>query len=270
MKKLILLIGICFFSYISFSQDRELSDYEKYKMEQEKERFSKDTIREVDTIYIETKAPATIINNYYDYDYDYSPRYGRFFISSYYPSYYWDRWYYDSYYPYSYYRYYSYHTPHYRNYHNYYRYYYYSHNNGIKYASSNTLGSKRNYYYQPHKTYSNGYVSYNHIKKESITRTAVKQSPTYKKPTPRTQHYNVYKPTTSLSRSTYNRPVRSTNYSRPSSSTTYAPSKSSSSNYSRSSAPTRSSSSYTRSSSGISRSSSGTIRSSSSSNGKRK
>lgn len=74
MKKLSLIFLICFFSYISFSQKTELSNYEKYRIEKEKQENlnlnSPDTIYIVDTVYLEQEnQESTIINNYYTNDY---------------------------------------------------------------------------------------------------------------------------------------------------------------------------------------------------------
>jgi len=42
MKKLFIILTVFFFSMISFAQERELSDYEKYRMEQEKKLYGTD------------------------------------------------------------------------------------------------------------------------------------------------------------------------------------------------------------------------------------
>jgi len=77
MKKLSLIFLMCFFSYISFSQKGELSNYEKYRIEKEKQENlalnSQDTVYIVDTVYIESEESkelkAIINNNYYTSNY---------------------------------------------------------------------------------------------------------------------------------------------------------------------------------------------------------
>ena len=77
MKKLSLIFLMCFFSYISFSQKGELSNYEKYRIEKEKQENlalnSQDTVYIVDTVYVESEESkeleAIINNNYYTSNY---------------------------------------------------------------------------------------------------------------------------------------------------------------------------------------------------------
>ncbi|HRT03195.1 MAG TPA: hypothetical protein P5513_04590 [Candidatus Diapherotrites archaeon] len=56
MKKFLLILFYLSFSYISFSQnrERELSDYEKYRLAKEK-NISPDTIYKYDTVYVDNK-----------------------------------------------------------------------------------------------------------------------------------------------------------------------------------------------------------------------
>ena len=220
-----------------------------------------------------------VVNNYYDYDYDFGYRSRLYFDTWYYRPYthysYYDPFYYNNYWgynPYYYGGYYSYwgynsYYPMYYGYNHYYPYHthYYPKTYGGKYYATSSLGRSQRYspYY---KTYSSGYVNRPTTTTKSVatrpqpnrqvtTRTSPTKStytPRYNKPRATTsQSYNRpmkttrVTPTTSQSRTTYNRPSStsrsSTSYSRPSST--------SSSTYSRSSAPSRSSSSYSRSSS---------------------
>ena len=170
MKKLIAFIAALFFTFAVFSQERELSDYEKYVLEKENQELVSaevpDIITKVDTVYIETKEP-TVINNYYidsepnlrhniyfGYSWNYRPYYSGYYNPWHYgygygyPSYgawyggYYNYPYYGSYYPYYGYNWYG---------HNYYRPHYYSHN---------YYRNRRNSYYSPYtKTYRYGYIT---------------------------------------------------------------------------------------------------------------
>ena len=100
MKKLTLfLLAIIFSLLSSYSQD-ELSNYEKYRLEKEKEiekipdSIQLDTIYIKDTIYIQSDQ---IINNYYeDSDWDNPIRFRLYF--GYHPWYSYDPWYYSPWY----------------------------------------------------------------------------------------------------------------------------------------------------------------------------
>jgi hypothetical protein len=174
MKKLIFILIGLLFTYISYPQERELSDYEKYRMEKEKEIYYSDEVPdtvyvvEKDTVYVEKETDQTVVNNYYvdnDYDYDWRFRTHRrlYFSYNYYPRHYsyWDTWYYDSwyydswYYGYNYYpRYYSYYYPrHYywgNHYHHHYYYNYPKYYRGnTRYYASSSLGRTK-YYSNPY------------------------------------------------------------------------------------------------------------------------
>jgi hypothetical protein len=77
MKKLFVLLAIILVGSFSFAQEEELSDYEKYRMEQEEERFNPTTavIPAPDTIYdtvyveIDSEEPVVVNNNYYSNEY---------------------------------------------------------------------------------------------------------------------------------------------------------------------------------------------------------
>ena len=236
------------------------------------------------------EGPA-VVNNYYNYDYDYGFRSRLYFDTWYYRPYnnysYYDPFYYDYWYgynPYYYGGYYSYggyngyYQPH-------YHYTYYNKSYGREYARSSSLGWNRSYYTPYNKTYRSGYMNSPTAMKKNVTtrpqtttRSKSTYTPTYTKPRMDTKpSYNATtrRTTTVTAPRSQSRSVQQstrTNYNRPSTSSTYSrPATSSRSTYSRPSSPSRSSSSYStpsRSSSSYSapsRSSSSYSRSSSSS-----
>lgn len=179
MKKIIILLVLSFLWFGLFSQEsEELSDYEKYRLEQEKEQFGNtDTVYiiEKDTVYIkkETQSEPTIVNNNYYVDSDYRQKlYFGYDVNRFYSYDYWNSYWYDYYYwgnrafyyswgdPYYYPR--SYYYSYYPRYHSYYyypRYYYsysypvYRHYNHSNYVSpyrrtyaSGSLGNRTKYY----------------------------------------------------------------------------------------------------------------------------
>ncbi len=200
------------FSLVSVAQETELSNYEKYKLAQESERFdiTPDTIYKTDTVYIEsqTKQKDVVINNYYIEDdfpnYRYALTFG---YRSYYRSYY-DPFYYEyRYYPSHYYSYWGYNSYYFKYHHPYNHYTYYSRPRGHTTSVNKTSASTR-----VHPTRSSYTPSYN------TPRTSTR--PVYNTPT------RVVQPTINRNTSTPNRvsssnttPNRPTSYSRPTSST---------------------------------------------------
>lgn len=304
MKKVFVIFLSFFLTIPLLSQEetRELSDYEKYRLQKEAEMLGETAAQDTiyDTVYVEVeKSQPVVINNYTNYDYpNYRMRLTFGFHYPYYNHWYgYDPFYYDYWYGYDpfWYGYNSYYYP-YWGYRSYYRNYYYGHHYynygyyrpyGRHYASTSTLGWKRNYYTPYNRTYGHGYVSVPTTTKRSpynaYTRTTANKKPTAtinrkgepvtrinKNQTTRTYTPHYTKPRTSTraeynrqptrttqtspqynratqQRSTYNRPYNS---SRPSSS--YTRPSSSTRSYSKSSTPTRSystpSRSYSRSS----------------------
>jgi len=192
MKKFLLLLSLILLSFALIAQERELSDYEKYRMAQEQEMLAPIDTTKVDTVYIvlEQEAEPVVINNYYsDYNqpnyrdlftfgYVYRPYYSYY---NYYDPFYYDwysPYYYGHYYGHSYYPYYGY-----NNYygHNYYNYGHYSQPRGQRYATSNALGRNNNYYRPYNKTYSSGYVNPPTTTKKNIVATRPQEKPTYNK-----------------------------------------------------------------------------------------
>ena len=158
MKKFIAIIVSFFLVFtLNAQEERELSNYEKYRLAQEEERFNPapDTI--YDTVYVEVeKESEPVVNNYY-YDNEPSLRFNLLFnYPWYYRSYYsyWDPWYYDHYYwNYPYYSWYWGYTPYYWPYHYRWPYYTHSHYTSWYYTS----------WYYPY--YSTGYYNYNYSKR---------------------------------------------------------------------------------------------------------
>jgi len=71
MKKLLITLLLTLFSFTLIAQERELSDYEKYRMEKEQELYGTPDTTKTDTVYIvvEQEAEPVIINKYYrDYN----------------------------------------------------------------------------------------------------------------------------------------------------------------------------------------------------------
>ena len=68
MKKIFTLLLATFFSLSLMGQERELSDYEKYRMQKEKEEhytlYESDTVKK-DSVYVEVESEPVVINNYY-------------------------------------------------------------------------------------------------------------------------------------------------------------------------------------------------------------
>lgn len=278
MKKLLLIYTLFFLSLLCFSQERELSDYEKYRLEQEQEMLA---VKYDTGIYdagatipdtIEQQTEVVVINNYYiednQPDYRYMLTFGHRPYRSYYDPYY-DPYYYNNWYGYN---------PYYYGGWGYSSYYnvgygghYYSHNyynsrpRGQLYAKSNSLGWSRNHYQPYNKTYKNGYVNRPTSTKKSpynmYTKTTATTRPTANinrngKPVTRVnKNQQTYTPRYSKPRSTTrasynNSKARSTKatvtrpqYNRPTSTSRVR----SSSTYNRPSTTTKSSSSYNRS-----------------------
>ena len=71
MKKILLLLLLTLLSFVLIAQERELSDYEKYRIAKEQELYGIPDTTKTDTVYIvvEQEAEPVIINNYYrDYN----------------------------------------------------------------------------------------------------------------------------------------------------------------------------------------------------------
>jgi len=255
MKKIIVLILAIFISYPLFSQDRKLSDYEKYRME--KEAMEYDTLD--DEIFYdveetpkfngkdESNESQIIVNNYYNYDYDFGYRHKLYFDVWYYRPYgrylNYNSWYgYDPYYD-TYYNPYWGYNPYYNRYYGYNYHYpnrirYYPKPHRGSYYISSSLGRTKHYGYSYYKTHKSGTVnSYTSTKKSPKrmvnTRSTVNRknepvrkvnkikttrnyTPKYTKPTTTTR------PRYNNSRTEFTRPSSSSssrsNYSRPSSS----------------------------------------------------
>jgi len=207
----------------------------------------------------DTPEGPAMVNNYYNYDYDYGFRSRLYFDTWYYRPYsyysYYDPYYYgygyNPYYYGSYYPYWGYNTYYNPYYYPHSHYTYYNRSYGREYARSSSLGSNRSYYSPYNKTYRNGYVNPPTAMKKNVTtrpqtttRSKSTYTPTYTKPRMDTRpKYNTTRRTTTVtSPRSESRSVQSTksNYNRPSTS--------SRSTYSRPSTPSRSSSSYSRSS----------------------
>ena len=294
MKKLLITLIITIFSFSLFAQERELSDYELYRMEMEQELYEvQDTSDAPDTVYVvlEQEAEPVIVNNYYNGynqpNYRFLLSFGSFYrpyhqpynsyYGSWYNSYQYNIWFeYESYYGY----YYGYYGSHYSRYYGYNGYHssYYSRPNGRHYSSSAGLGWKSDYYRPYNKTNRSGYVPASTVtRKNTAVRPITTRSATHKTnyrsnynkpsttrttiaPQARTKRSTTVstpartKRSTTRSSSTYKRPAQTR--SRSYSTPSRAPSKS----YSRST-PSRSRSSYSRST--PSRSSSSYSRSSS-------
>ena len=242
MKKLLFLL-IVLFSFPLMGQERELSDYEKYRMEKEKELYAEEDTTKADTVYVvEEQAEPVVINNYYIdnepslrfnllFGYSWRPYYQPYYYGYYDPFYYdywyWNDWYYWSwnwYIP----TYYSswYYRPHYRYYNHSRPYYSYTsrYYNG-RHTATNTLGWNRDYYrpnykqtvgrsstasITPKRTVAkNAQVVRKPVTTRTMTRTSESTtkrtySPTYSKP--RTAVKQSYNKPTQRSRSTvYNR-----------------------------------------------------------------
>jgi len=180
MKKILITLLLTIFSFALIAQERELSDYEKYRMEKEAEMLGEvivpDTIH--DTVYVVLDTPVesetVVINNYNDYTqpnyrflltfgYDWRPYYQPYY--GYYDPFFYDPYYYGGYYGYNYwYPYGSHYYPyyglnyHYSGYYGYHNYGYYK-PSGHRYATSSALGWNKSYYRPYNKTYRSGYVS---------------------------------------------------------------------------------------------------------------
>lgn len=254
MKRTLILILLAFFSYISFSQEeRELSDYEKYRIEKEKKEHSNDTVYIIDTVYIKDDG-ETIVNNYYDdtpnirfrLSFGYSPYWYHSWYDPWYDwhDFYWyNPWYYRYSYRYSPYRYY---------YHRYYPRYYYHKRPHHRYHASRRYHEYHRPKQQPtvvHRSSRNAVTTPRRTSTTQRSNYTRSYKPTYSEPNQyRKPSYNTRKPTTqNYRRGTYTKPQsrNSTSYKRPS-----MPSRSTvhrSPSVSRS--PSRSSNSSTRSSS---------------------
>ena len=171
MKKILILLLLTLFSFVLIAQERELSDYEKYRMQKEAEMLGEITVQDTihDTVYVEAQeSEPVIVNNYYVRENQPNLRFLLTFGGIYRPFYqpyygYYDPLYYDWYYGYDpfyydwYYWSWNWYIPNYYTswYHRpYYRYYnhsrpYYSHTsryyNG-RHMATNTLGWNRDYY----------------------------------------------------------------------------------------------------------------------------
>lgn len=259
------LLAIVFSFIFIFTSGQELSNYEKYKLEKEKQEHStlyeKDTVYLVDTVYLKEESKETqIINNYYDFP---TFRSRLIFGHVYRPHYYWepawnwyrwdpwyfDRWSYSSWY-------WSYGYPYRVHSHIYYPSYSYYHYLGPNYYNYGYYRTG----YKRIKTYSSGVANsrittrdkavrpkYNTTRSDSRTRTVErvdrqKYVPTYTRPKKANQNVRREYNRSSTIHQNYTRPSRS--YSTPSrSSSSYStPSRSSRSSGTRSSSSRSSSS----------------------------
>jgi len=189
---------------------RKLSNYEKYRIQKDRERFGEPDTTKTDTVYIvvEQDAEPVVINNYYS-DYNqpnlrFSLTFGYLWSPYYQPYYgYYDPFYYnDWYYPYNSYNYWGYNPYYNRSYYGYWGHntYYnrsYSQPHGQRYAASSALGRNRNYYQQYNNTYREGYLSAPTASKKNVVATRPQET----RQAVNTQRQN--KPTYNQSNRTY-------------------------------------------------------------------
>jgi len=231
MKKILLTLLAILFAFVLIGQEAELSNYEKYRIEKDKELYGTPDTTKTDTVYIivKEKSEPVIINNYYEdndqpnyrvlltFGYVYRPyclHYDPFYYNYWYTPYYYNR-YYNSYY----YGYWGRNS------------YYINHYYGHRYVVSNhvNIKSKPTYTREYKPTY-------------TVPRTSTR--PTYNNDVTRSRNTTT-RPTSNTQSRTYNTPTRTAPSTAPSYSRT-APTRAPSNTTSRSySQPTRSAGSST-------------------------
>ena len=119
MKKLLLLLSILFITLCLSAQDdiyyspkpdttHKLSNYEKYRLEKDRQTSKADTTKKVDTSIVNTTQPTVVNNYYYSDNTDYYPYHYVYFYNPYlfymdfciFPYYYYHPYYYYGYYGY--------------------------------------------------------------------------------------------------------------------------------------------------------------------------
>jgi hypothetical protein len=191
MKKFIILLTLIFVNISLFCQDdiyytpkkdttkHQLSNYEKYRLEKDKQLVKTDTSTTIikDTIKVIDKT-TTIINNYYSNDNDYDNYQYRFLDSYSYPYYY--NWYYPYnpiyfslfYYPY----YYPYHRYHY--FHD--RHYYSEHKNYNEHRRYDRIYPTPTDRYRTKHNYIQPVLYNNRVNTNIERRTAIQQTRSYR------------------------------------------------------------------------------------------
>lgn len=209
MKSLILIIFLSLSYYISFGQneERKLSDYEKYRIEKEKEQNS---YNKKDTVFIQVQNPTIIVNQYPEYSYRY------FLCNFYYPIYRYEYFNYSNYW-HSYYSYRYFYPYHYL----YYRPYSYSYSYNRYYRTNYHMSSyyripERSNYNRVYTTRNTPYRTNNYVRSNQSRSTN-----NYVRPSQPQNTRNTYSRSYSTGRSSYNyNNSRSTTYRRSSSTQT--------------------------------------------------
>lgn len=202
MKKIIITLLAILFTFTLIAQERKLSDYEKYRLQKDREEhqtlYAEDSIK-TDKMIVDEKSEPQIINNYF-YDYNqpnvhFFSNFGYLWHPYYYNNWYWYGWNYDPFY----YDWYWYQNTYYGWYYR--PYWHHNHNNSwhYRYFTLYRYNNTYNYYSQRNhqvRTYNSRQNIVRNEPRQDVRTTRPQDKPTY------SESRRTYNPTYSAPRMT--------------------------------------------------------------------